>query len=104
MNPVNTKLGKSSSGVERLTIRCLMNILIAIRHISLTTIISAWASSEDSMWSFSYKKTTAGLEGLPRKVAMVLAKGTLDFAKEVSTCFRESSRWCVRKELWVILL
>ena len=27
-----------------------------------------------------YKTTTAGLKGLPRKVAMVLAKETLDFA------------------------
>ena len=47
----------------------------------------------------SYKTTTAGLQGLPRKVAMVRVKGTLDFAKEASTCFRESSRWCARKEL-----
>ena len=29
-----------------------------------------------------YKATTAGLKDLPRKVAMVLAKGTLDFAKK----------------------
>ena len=33
---------------------------------------------------FSNKTTTAGLKDLQRKVAMVLAKGTLDFVKEVS--------------------
>ena len=43
-----------------------------------------WASSENPMLKFSYKTTMAGLEGLPRKVAMVFAKGTLDFAREVS--------------------
>ena len=36
------------------------------------------------MWKFLCKTTTAGLKDLPRKVAMVLAKGTLDFANEVS--------------------
>ena len=30
------------------------------------------------------KTTTVGLNDLPRKVVMVLAKGTLDFAKEAS--------------------
>ena len=35
-----------------------------------------WASPENSMWKFSYKTTTAGSKDLPRKVAMVLAKGT----------------------------
>ena len=36
------------------------------------------------MLKFLHKTTMAGLEGLPRKVAMVFAKGTLDFAREVS--------------------
>ena len=31
------------------------------------------------MWKFLYKTTTSGLKDLPRKVAMVLAKGTLDY-------------------------
>ena len=43
-----------------------------------------WASSENPLWRFSYKTTTAVLEGLPRKVAMVFAIGILDFAKEAS--------------------
>ena len=45
---------------------------------------SIWASPENPMWKFLYKTTTAGLKDRPRKVAMVLAKGTLDFAKEES--------------------
>ena len=40
MIPISTKLGKSSSRMERLTINCFINILIARMHISLATIIS----------------------------------------------------------------
>ena len=47
-------------------------------------IIYLWASSENSIREVLYKTTMAGLEGLPQKVALVHAKGTLDFAKEVS--------------------
>ena len=43
-----------------------------------------WASPENPMKAFLYKTTTDGLKDLPRKVAMVRAKGTLDFAKGVS--------------------
>ena len=43
-----------------------------------------WASPENPMKAFLYKTTTDGLEDLPRKVGMVRAKGTLDFAKGVS--------------------
>ena len=45
---------------------------------------SLLASPENPMCKFLYKTTAAGLKDLPRKVAMVLAKETLDFAKEVS--------------------
>ena len=50
----------------------------------LSRSFSTWASPENPMWKFLYKTTTAGSKDLPRKVAMVLAKGTLDFTKEVS--------------------
>ena len=43
-----------------------------------------WASPENPMWKFLYKTPTAGLKDLQRKVAMVFAIGTLDFAKEAS--------------------
>ena len=43
-----------------------------------------WASPENPMKAFLYKTTTDSLKDLPRKVAMVRAKGTLDFAKGVS--------------------
>ena len=43
-----------------------------------------WASPENPMKAFLYKTTTDGLKDLPRKVATVRAKGTLDFAKGVS--------------------
>ena len=33
-----------------------------------------WASPGNPMWKFLYKTTMAGLKGLPRKVAMLLAK------------------------------
>ena len=42
-----------------------------------------WASPENPMWKFVCKTAAAGLKHLPRKVAMVLAKGTLDFHEEV---------------------
>ena len=45
--------------------------------------IHIWASPEIPMWKFLYKTTTAGLKDLPRKLAMVCAKGTLDFREEV---------------------
>ena len=43
-----------------------------------------WASTENPMKAFLYKTTTDSLKDLSRKVAMVRAKGTLDFAKDVS--------------------
>ena len=43
-----------------------------------------WASPEKPMKAFLFKTTTDSLKDLPRKVAMVCAKGTLDFAKDVS--------------------
>ena len=42
------------------------------------------ASPENPMKSFLCKTTTDGLKDLPRKGAMVRAKGALDFAKGVS--------------------
>ena len=42
------------------------------------------ASPENPMKACLYKTTTDGLKDLPRKVAMVRAKGALDFAKGVS--------------------
>ena len=46
--------------------------------------MSIWASPENPMKAFLYKTTTDSLKDLPRKVAMVCAKGTLHFAKGVS--------------------
>ena len=46
-------------------------------------VLYMWASPENPMKAFLYKTTTDGLKDLPRKVAMVRAKGTLDFAKGV---------------------
>ena len=57
---------------------------IGIMEKTLETTGIIWASPETPMWKFLYKTTTAGLKDLPGKVAMVLAKGTLDFTKEVS--------------------
>ena len=45
---------------------------------------STWASPENPMKALLYKTTADSLKDLPRKVAMVRAKGTLDFAKGVS--------------------
>ena len=42
-----------------------------------------WASPENPMKAFLCKTTTDGLKDLPQKVAMVRAKGILDFAKGV---------------------
>ena len=42
-----------------------------------------WASPENPMKAFLYKTTTDSLKDLRRKVAMVRAKGTLDFREEV---------------------
>ena len=48
------------------------------------TCVYIWASPANPMKAFLYKTTTDSLKDLPRKVAMVRAKGTLDFAKGVS--------------------
>ena len=53
-------------------------------YLHINTYKYTWASPENPMWMFLYKTTTIGLKDLPRKVAMVLTKGTLDFAKDVS--------------------
>ena len=45
---------------------------------------NSWASPENPMKAFLYKTATDSLKDLPRKVAMVRANGTLDFAKGVS--------------------
>ena len=50
----------------------------------VTNMICTWASPENPMKAFLCKPTTDGLKDLPRKVAMVRAKGTLDVAKGVS--------------------
>ena len=52
--------------------------------LKLHTLPCMWASPENPMKAFLYQTTTDSLKNLPRKVAMVRAKGTLDFAKDVS--------------------
>ena len=39
--------------------------------------------SENLVVNFSHKTSMSGLQGLPRKVAMVFVQGTLNFREEV---------------------
>ena len=53
-------------------------------YIYMYIYIYIWASPENPMKASLCKTTTDSSKDLPRKVAMVHAKGTLDFAKGVS--------------------
>ena len=53
------------------------------------------------MWNLLYKITTAGLKDLPRKGRDGARERNFGFPERSIVSFRESSRWCARKELWI---